>query len=191
MMKNFFWNLFLRFFYLKNRFLAQIQKSQFFLNPKNQIHPTLKIGMNNHFEISETALIQIEEGVFINDFNNISIKKNASLKLGKRTILTKATIGCMESIEIGEDCLIGGGTKFFDGDHLFDKNDDAIKISPSTFKTAPIKLGSNVWTGANCIILKGVTIGDNVIIGAGCVIHKDIPPNSVVINKQELVIKPL
>ncbi|WP_245539688.1 hypothetical protein [Riemerella columbina] len=41
------------------------------------------------------------------------------------------------------------------------------------------------WT--NCIILKGVTIGDNSIIGAGCIIYKDVPANSIIINKQELL----
>ena len=39
------------------------------------------------------------------------------------------------------------------------------------------------------MILKGVTIGDNVIIGAGAVIHKDIPSNSIVVSKEELIIK--
>lgn len=43
--------------------------------------------------------------------------------------------------------------------------------------------------GANVIILKDVTIGDNVILGAGCVIHKDVPANSVIINRQEQLIK--
>mgnify|MGYP006348534941 CR=1 FL=1 len=33
------------------------------------------------------------------------------------------------------------------------------------------------------------TINDNVIIGAGCVIHKDVPANSIVVNKQEQIIK--
>lgn len=36
---------------------------------------------------------------------------------------------------------------------------------------------------------KGVTIGNNVILGAGCVVHKNIPDNSIVINKQELILR--
>ena len=42
--------------------------------------------------------------------------------------------------------------------------------------------------GKSYVILKGVTIGDNCVIGAGCVIHKDVPPNSIVVNKQKLVL---
>lgn len=43
----------------------------------------------------------------------------------------------------------------------------------------PIKIGSNVWIGANVAVLPGVTIGDNVVIGAGSVVTKDIPSNSI------------
>lgn len=43
----------------------------------------------------------------------------------------------------------------------------------------PISIGNNVFIGANCIILKGVTIGDNCVIGAGSIVTKDIPSNHV------------
>lgn len=39
----------------------------------------------------------------------------------------------------------------------------------------PIKVGNNVWVGANVSVLPGVTIGDDVVIGAGSVVNKDIP----------------
>lgn len=43
----------------------------------------------------------------------------------------------------------------------------------------PVKIGNNVWIGANSVILPGVTIGDNTVIGAGSVVTKDIPENVV------------
>ena len=42
-----------------------------------------------------------------------------------------------------------------------------------------IKIGNNVFLGANTIITKPVTIGDNVIVGAGSIITKDIPSNEI------------
>ncbi|MBS6627963.1 MAG: sugar O-acetyltransferase [Clostridiales bacterium] len=43
----------------------------------------------------------------------------------------------------------------------------------------PVHIGNNVWLGAGCIVLPGVTIGDNSVIGAGSLVTKDIPANVV------------
>lgn len=43
-----------------------------------------------------------------------------------------------------------------------------------------IKIGNNVFIGAQVIIHANVEIGDNVVIGAGSVITKNIPSNSIV-----------
>lgn len=42
-----------------------------------------------------------------------------------------------------------------------------------------VRIGNNVWIGANATILPGVTIGDNTVIGAGAVVSRDIPANVV------------
>ena len=42
-----------------------------------------------------------------------------------------------------------------------------------------IRVGNNVFIGANSTILGGVNIGSNVIIGACSLVNKDIPENSV------------
>ena len=43
----------------------------------------------------------------------------------------------------------------------------------------PVRIGNNVWIGAQTVVLPGVTIGDNTVIGAGSVVTKDIPANCV------------
>ena len=45
----------------------------------------------------------------------------------------------------------------------------------------PIRIGNNVWIGANAVVLPGVTIGENSVIGAGSVVTKDIPENVVAV----------
>ena len=42
-----------------------------------------------------------------------------------------------------------------------------------------IDIGSNVWVGANCVILPGSTIGDNSIIAAGSVVRGTVPPGEL------------
>jgi acetyltransferase-like isoleucine patch superfamily enzyme len=42
------------------------------------------------------------------------------------------------------------------------------------------EVGNDVWIGAGCIVLDGVTIGDGAIIAAGAVVTKDVPPYAIV-----------
>ena len=51
-----------------------------------------------------------------------------------------------------------------------------------------VVIGSDVFIGADAIILPGVTIGNNVVIGAGTVVTKDIPDNSVVVGNPGRII---
>lgn len=37
-----------------------------------------------------------------------------------------------------------------------------------------IRIGNNVWLGANVIVLPGVTIADDIIVGAGSVVTHDL-----------------
>ena len=46
-------------------------------------------------------------------------------------------------------------------------------------KCAPVVIGDDVFVGAKCIILKGVTIGKGAIIGAGSVVTKNIPARQI------------
>ncbi|GAA5315033.1 MAG: serine O-acetyltransferase [Candidatus Pelagadaptatus aseana] len=58
------------------------------------------------------------------------------------------------------------------------------------FKTTePIVIGDNVTMGANsCIIGSGLIIGDNVNIGAMSFVNKNVPSDSTVYTKKEMVV---
>lgn len=55
-------------------------------------------------------------------------------------------------------------------------------------KIGKVRIGNNVFVGANSIILPNINIGDNVIIGAGSVITKDVLENSIVAGNPAKVI---
>lgn len=46
-------------------------------------------------------------------------------------------------------------------------------------KLGIVKIGSNVFIGADSVVLCNVRIGDNVVIGANSVVTHDVPSNSV------------
>ncbi|HBR11522.1 MAG TPA: acyltransferase [Chryseobacterium sp.] len=183
--------MFYKIFLLTDKLIQKAKKHEaykaFRSNAKSHVSRDFKLGPNNYYDISSSAQINIEENVMINESNYITIKGNARFSIGKNTYITRATIACLGEITIGENCILGEGMKLFDHNHQYSK--EPFSVSKTDFNIGFIRMGNNVWTGANVVILKGVTIGDNVIIGAGCVIHKDVPANSIIINKQEHLIK--
>ncbi|MEQ9714888.1 MAG: bifunctional sugar-1-phosphate nucleotidylyltransferase/acetyltransferase [Candidatus Asgardarchaeia archaeon] len=50
-------------------------------------------------------------------------------------------------------------------------------------------IGDNVKTGINAMLMPGVIIGNNSAIGPGVVIYKDVPPNTLVLKKEDIVLK--
>lgn len=81
-----------------------------------------------------------------------------------------------ERLIVGDDCLIASGCTFVDADHGRARE---LEMNLQDIETAPIVLGRNVWIGAQCVILKGVTIGDNAVIGAGSVVKKSVAAGEI------------
>ncbi len=55
-------------------------------------------------------------------------------------------------------------------------------------KIGRVNIGSNVFIGAESVVLPGVNIGSNVIIGANSTVTHDIPDNSVAVGSPARVI---
>ncbi|MEP7146052.1 MAG: acyltransferase, partial [bacterium] len=53
----------------------------------------------------------------------------------------------------------------------------------------PVLIEDDVWIGANCFILKGVTIGKGSIVGAGSVVNNDVKPFSIYAGNPAVFIK--
>ena len=78
-------------------------------------------------------------------------------------------------IEIGDYALIGPGVYIGSTNHII----NPTRGEPRALQNhtdQPVKIGSNTWIGANCMICPGVTIGDNSIVAAGSVVTRDVPP---------------
>lgn len=67
-------------------------------------------------------------------------------------------------------------------------HDASTKAFLGYTKIGRVNIGSNVFIGAESVVLPGVTIGDNVIIGANSTVTRDIPDNSVVAGSPARVI---
>ena len=107
-----------------------------------------------------------------------------NIKLGKNVFINS---GCCfqdhAGIEIGDGTLIGHQVVIATINHAQDP------VSRADMFPKPVKIGKNVWIGANCTICPGVSIGDNTVIGAGSVVTKDIPSGVVAVGNPARVLR--
>ncbi len=120
----------------------------------------------------------------------IYVESGASLTIGNDVGLSCTRMWINDSIKIGNHVKIGGCVLMTDTDaHPIDFM--ARRSSNEGTKSAPIVIEDDVWIGAHCVILKGVTIGARSIIGAGSVVTKSIPTDCVAAGNPCRVIKKL
>jgi len=53
-------------------------------------------------------------------------------------------------------------------------------VDRDTFSKGSVRIGNDVWIGANATILSGVTIGDGAVVAAGSVVTEPVPPFAIV-----------
>ena len=103
-------------------------------------------------------------------------------KLKKNGVVFGENFHCYtKKIDLHYGYLINIGNNVTISDARILAHDASTKGFLGYSKIGKVKIGNNVFVGADAIILPNVTIGDNVIIGAGSVISKDVPSNSVCI----------
>jgi acetyltransferase-like isoleucine patch superfamily enzyme len=71
--------------------------------------------------------------------------------------------------------------------HRFAKRD--VPIRRQGVSANGIKVGSNVWLAAQCIVLDGSDIGDGCVVGAGAIVNGRLPENSVSVGVPSRVVK--
>lgn len=109
------------------------------------------------------------------------VDSGCTMKIGDNVGISQAALIAHSNLTIGNNVKIGGGTYIYTSDfHSLNplRRQDPLADKKNK-KSSPVRICDNVFIGAHCIILKGVTIGENSIIGAGSVVTKSIPSNQI------------
>jgi len=117
-----------------------------------------------------------------------TVTATARIQLGDRVGLSNSVIVAGNSIEIGEDTILGSGVMILDNDfHVMGTG--FSWVSECSKNSKPIKIGRGCFIGSRSMILKGVTLGDRAVIGAGAVVTKDVPAYSMAAGNPARVVR--
>lgn len=139
--------------------------------------------INSNFKIAIKRKSKIIFGFGFRARNNVSFRvyNNGKISIGNNCFMNdNCSINCQAKVTIGDNVIMGQNVMIFDHDHDYKNN-------INDFVREEVKIGNNVWIGANVVILKGVTIGDNCVIAAGTLINKDIESNIIVLEEKNKI----
>ena len=113
----------------------------------------------------------------------------AEILLGNHVKINGAMLYAREHISLGDYCLLAPGVVIIDNDSHPPVLDPVARRG--TPRSAPVRIGNNVWIGMRSLVTKGVTIGDNAIVAAHSVVTRDVPANTLVGGNPARVIREL
>jgi galactoside O-acetyltransferase len=106
-----------------------------------------------------------------------SIQPPHMLELGEHAAISRyCIINARGGVKIGNYAGCGPMCQIISYSHRMYAEDDAKHPLDRGFESAPIVFEDDVWVGAHCTIMMGVTLHRGSIIGAGSVVTSDIPP---------------
>lgn len=173
-----------------------------YLNFKKKILAIVILKLNNllknfNFNTRDLKLKYCDETVIIKyncsllNPEKITLQKNVKLNygvilqpgyweivIGENSLINQYS--CLYgNIIIGQNVMIAPHVMLAGGFHKSDRIDVPMLFQGDGTK-GKIKIGDDVWIGANAVVLDGVEIGNGCIIGAGSVVTKNVKDYDVV-----------
>lgn len=135
------------------------------LNGVDGIQPSKKTTLI----IGKMGGIEFKGDAFIASGTTIRVDKGICTFGENFSCNTNCFISCTEKVTFGNNCLLGWNVNIRDSDghSIFSEG-----VKKESLKS--VKIGNNVWIGANVDILKGVTIADFNVIGYRSCVTKSI-----------------
>ena len=157
----------------------------------------------NYINIADTKLISkkttihsahifgnVEIGVGCKIIDGVKLIGSSKIKIGRFTSINGPFTDIQAQVFpviIGSFTSIARGVNIQEYNHNYrslstysiHQNLFGKKKSEDIYSVGSIKIGNDVWIGAQVVILSGAIIGDGAIIGSNSVVHGIIPPYSI------------
>jgi len=140
------------------------------------VHPSVEVDSDATFGTAGTVTVardcRIRERVVVSP-------SGGHIEIGENSLLNiSVTLLGHGSITLGSDVLVGPQTTIVAANHTYEDPD--TRIVQQEITREGIEIRDDVWIGANCTVLDGVTIGEGAVVAAGSVVTDSVPPYTVV-----------
>ena len=140
-------------------------------------------------EVLDSGRLTIGEGTLLEPGCWLTLSPEAEIRIGQECFLNRGTmLAAVERIEIGDYVMFANGCFVGDSDHRYDDPDTPV-TRQGFVPRGPVRIGSNVWFGVNCVVTGGVEIGDRAVIGANSVVTQSIPGGTIAAGAPAKVIR--
>lgn len=90
-------------------------------------------------------------------------------------------------VTIGDRTLIGYRTQILSSNHCIPEG--KWRVFAAGHESKPVLIANDVWIGANCLILPGVSIGEGAVVAGGSIVTKNVPPFAIVAGNPARILK--
>jgi acetyltransferase-like isoleucine patch superfamily enzyme len=132
-----------------------------------KVHLGARLRADRPWGIELGERVSVESDVYMK-----LVSDRAKLVIGDFTFIGRGCEFDVEgSVRLGAHTLIAPGCFITDHHHEISAR---RRIDEQGCETKPVRIGDDVWIGANSVILAGITVHDGAIIGAGAVVTRDV-----------------
>ncbi len=145
----------------------------------------------------ESCFIAPDAGIFAEPGRDIQVGSHSfiatgcflhgPMKIGQHVAINHgcAIDGGKVGVEIGDHTRIANNCRIYAFNHGLHPDQPVWQQAPHS---EGVRIGQDVWIGANVGIVDGVTIGDHAIIGMNAMVTKDVPDWAIVAGNPARVI---
>ncbi len=161
---------------LMESFLLRYRKLVFLARTNNR---QFDINILGNVSMSRCKSIIVGNNVTI--YPNVSFSGAGQIIIGNNVQIGEGTIlYAHKKIYIENNVAIAGQCYIIDCNHGISK-EGLIQNQPLVCDDEGISIGSDVWIGAGCKIVKGAKINDGCVIGAMSMVNSEIPKYGIAV----------
>lgn len=163
---------------IRNKLLSQkLGVREIKIGPRGYLRGLSSIQMGEDFSAGDGLWLEA-----VTEYNRQAFRPK--IVIGKHVRVSHFVhIAATNSIEIGDDVLLGSKVIIIDHNHgQYSKEHTSPQIAPALRpldSDRRVVIGRNVWLADGVVVTPGSTIGEGSVIGANSVVIGDIPPFSI------------